>query len=107
MQFLVIARDSQEPGAAEHRAQVRPAHLQAASKTVAAGQMLIGGAILEGRQMVGSMTVVSFETREEFDDWLRNVPYMKNGVWQDVQVFAFQVAAVGNAEALAKAVSGS
>ena len=106
MQFLVIARDSQNEGAAERRAKVRPVHLEAAARTVAAGQMLIGGAILEGEQMVGSMTVVSFDSQDEFDAWLRDVPYMKNNVWQDVQVFPFQVAAVGNAEALAKAESG-
>ena len=103
MQFLVIARDRQDASAAEHRAQVRPAHLEAAARTVAAGQMLIGGAILEGQQMVGSMTVVSFDTRDEFDECLRNVPYMKQGVWQHIQVFSFQVAAVGNAAALAQA----
>lgn len=98
MQYLVIAYDSTEPGAQERRLAVRQEHLAAAAKTVAAGQMLIGGAILDdAQQMIGSMTVVSFETRQAFDHWLQNVPYMKAGIWKQVEVHPYLVAVSASA----------
>ena len=93
MQYLVIAYDSKEPGAEARRLAVRPDHVAAAHKTIASGIMLIGGAILDDDQhMVGSMTVVDFPTQQAFDEWLRNVPYMKAGIWQQVEVKPFHLA---------------
>lgn len=98
MQYLVIAYDSTEPGAEERRLAVRQEHLAAAARTVAAGQMLIGGAILDDNQhMIGSMTVVSFPTQQEFDDWLSKVPYMKAGIWKQVEVRPYLVAVTARA----------
>jgi mannose-6-phosphate isomerase-like protein (cupin superfamily) len=42
--------------------------------------------------MVGSMTVVSFPDRDTFDEWLQNVPYMKNNIWKAVEVYPYHVA---------------
>ncbi|MCA1716723.1 MAG: YciI family protein [Actinobacteria bacterium] len=93
MQFLVIAHDHTDDEALVRRLVVRERHLAAARRTIESGNMLIGGAILddEGR-MVGSMTVVSFPDRATFDEWLRNVPYMKNNVWERVEVYPYHVA---------------
>ena len=93
MQFLVLAHDHADDGALARRMVVRERHLAAARRTIKSGNMLIGGAILdeEGR-MVGSMTVVSFADRAAFDEWLRNVPYMKNGIWEKVEVYPYHVA---------------
>ena len=92
MEFLVIARDYTDNAALARRMVVRERHLAAARHTTASGNMLIGGAILdeEGR-MVGSMTVVSFPDRVAFDQWLKNVPYNKNGVWERVEVYPYHV----------------
>lgn len=95
MQYLVIAHDSTEPDAEARRLAVRPDHLAAAHQTIASGNMLIGGAILdESQRMVGSMTVVDFPTQQAFDDWLRNVPYMKAGIWKQVEVRPFHLAVI-------------
>jgi uncharacterized protein len=93
MQFLVIAHDHTDDEALVRRLVVRERHLAAARRTVESGNMLIGGAILdeEGR-MVGSMTVVSFPDRDAFDDWLQGVPYMKNEIWERVEVYPYHVA---------------
>lgn len=93
MNFLVIARDHTDDEALVRRLVVRERHLAAARHTIESGNMLIGGAILdeEGR-MVGSMTVVSFPDRDAFDEWLRNVPYMKNNIWEKVEVYPYHVA---------------
>ena len=42
--------------------------------------------------MVSSMTVVSFPDRDTFDEWLQNVPYMKNNIWKAVEVYPYHVA---------------
>ena len=93
MRFLVIAHDHTDDEALVRRMVVRERHLAAARRTIESGNMLIGGAILdEAGRMVGSMTVVSFPDRAAFDEWLRNVPYMKNGIWERVEVYPYHVA---------------
>ena len=98
MEFLVIASDNAAAGAL--RQKVRPYHIAAANQTVADGNMLIGGAILDADgAMVGSMTVVSFPTRLAFDAWLRSAPYMRAGVWDKVTVHPYQTAVIAPARA--------
>ena len=93
MNFLIIARERTDNEALVRRLVVRERHLAAARHSVESGNMLIGGAILddEGRT-VGSMSVVSFPDRDAFDEWLQNVPYMKNNIWKEVEVYPYHVA---------------
>lgn len=93
MRFLVIAHDHTDDDALVRRLAVRERHLAAARRAVESGNMLIGGAILdEEDRMVGSMIVVSFPDRDAFDEWLRNDPYIKNGVWERVEIYPYRVA---------------
>ena len=93
MQFLVIAHDHTDNEALVRRLVVRERHLAAARRTVESGNMLIGGAILdEDGRMVGSMSVVSFPDRAALDEWLKGMPYVKNGVWEKVEVYPYHVA---------------
>ncbi len=93
MQFLVIAYDHLDDQALARRLAVREEHLEAARRTLEAGTMLIGGAILDaGGRMIGSMTVVSFPDRDLFDTWLTGVPYMHHGVWDRVEVHPYHTA---------------
>ncbi len=93
MQFLVIAYDKNDDQAVQRRQAVREKHLDAARRSIEAGTMLIGGAILnEAGEMVGSMTVVSFPDRAEFDAWLQSVPYMRHGIWDRVEVRPYHTA---------------
>ncbi len=103
MQFLVIAHDYNDDEALVRRLVVRERHLAAARRTVESGNMLIGGALLdEGGRMVGSMTVVSFPDRDAFDEWLREVPYMKNNIWERVEVYPYHVAVTARSDARAE-----
>ncbi len=90
--FLVVAHDHTDDEALVRRLVVRERHLAAARRAVESGNMLIGGAILdeEGR-MVGSMSVVSFPDRAVFDEWLQGMPYMKNNIWERVEVYPYHV----------------
>ena len=93
MEFLVIAFDKVGDQALARRLAVREEHLRAARQTVEAGKMLIGGAITDDAgRMVGSMTVVSFPDRSGFDNWLQGVPYMREGIWDRVEVHPYQTA---------------
>ncbi|HEX2553406.1 MAG TPA: YciI family protein [Microvirga sp.] len=93
MQFLVIAYDKNDDQALHRRKAVREQHLEAARRSIEAGTMLIGGAILnDAGEMVGSMTVVSFPERTALDAWLQDVPYMRHGIWDRVEVRPYHTA---------------
>jgi uncharacterized protein YciI len=95
MQFLVIARDGDDPDAPARRARVRPAHLEFIQPFVERGEVLVGGAILdESGTMVGSTILAEFGTRDDLDDWMEHDPYVTGGVWRHVEVHPFR-AAVG------------
>ncbi len=73
----------------------RPAHFENARKLKASGNFIIGGAILndEGK-MIGSMMVVQFETKEQWQQWLDTEPYITSKVWEKMDIRPFKVADV-------------
>ncbi len=92
-QFVVIARDANDEEALERRTVTRPFHLELAKKMKAAGQLILGGALLDDQEkMRGSVMVVEFETEELLQEWLAIEPYIKNKVWKDIEVKPFKVA---------------
>lgn len=96
MQFVIIARDGSDAGAVSRRLGVRPAHLEGIRPLVQEGHVPLGGAILdEEGQMVGSVMVVDFPTREDVDAWLATDPYVTAGVWKEIEVHPFR-GAVGS-----------
>jgi uncharacterized protein len=87
MQFLVMAKDGSDEGALERRKRTRPTHLAAIGPLVDAGNVLVGGAILDDAgDMVGSMLLVDFPDRSEVDAWLGADPYVTEGVWREIEV---------------------
>jgi uncharacterized protein YciI len=93
LKHVVIARDGTDDGAKARRAAVRPEHLRQITPRVERGEVLLGGAILdEADEMVGSVLVVEFETREELDAWLTTDPYVTGGVWQEIEVQPYRPA---------------
>jgi uncharacterized protein YciI len=95
MQYVVMAWDGTDDGARERRLVTRPRHLDGIQPRVDAGEVLVGGAILDDDGgMIGSVLVTDFDTREALDDWLRNDPYTTEGVWERVDVRPYR-AAVG------------
>lgn len=87
MQFLSIAFDGTDEGAAGRRLAAREAHIKLGGEMVAAGRMLFGSAILDDeRRMIGSMLVLDFPSRAELDDWFAVEPYVTGQVWERVDV---------------------
>jgi uncharacterized protein YciI len=95
MQFLVIARDGTDPEAPARRMKVREAHLANMSRLKAAGNYLIGGAILDDAgNMIGSGMVFEFPDRKALDETLAGDPYMKEKVWQNIDIKPYRKAPI-------------
>ena len=94
-QYLIIAQDGKDEEALERRKEVRPVHLAGSKKLKENGNFVIGGAMLDDdSNMRGSIMIVQFETREDFQKWYDNEPYITGGVWKEIEVKAFRVAEV-------------
>lgn len=94
-QYVIIARDGNDDQALARRLQVRPSHLQSLKKLKISNNFIVGGATLdEEGKMNGSVMIVQFETREEFDAWYKSEPYINEKVWKEVEVKSFRVAEV-------------
>jgi uncharacterized protein YciI len=94
-QYLVTAYDYTDEGALDRRMGVRPHHLDALQLLKAAGNYIMGGAILnEGGKMIGSTMIVQFETEEELDAWKQGEPYITQKIWESVDIKPFRVASV-------------
>ena len=91
MQYLIIAYDYED--ALEKRMESRPAHVEETQKLMAEGKIVSACALIEDDKMVGSSVVTNFEDEDEFDEWLVNEPYVKNGVWnmEEIQVVPIKV----------------
>ena len=94
-QFLLIARDGDDPEALDRRMAARPRHLEGIAPLVEGGHIPLGGPILddEGR-MIGSMIIADFPDRAALDEWVTNDPYVTGDVWRDIEVVPWR-ASVG------------
>lgn len=87
MHFLIIAHDGSDDKAPERRLAARAEHLESITRLKAEGKALYGTAIIdENGAMKGSVLIMNFETREEFDRYLADEPYVKGDVWQQIEV---------------------
>ena len=96
MQFLVKAYDGE--GMLDKRMEVRPRHLEGMK---ALGQQIIcaGGLLDDGGKMKGSALVMEFESRAALDEYLKNEPYVVEGVWQKIEVETMNVVLVNGEKA--------
>lgn len=87
MHFLLIARDGTDERALERRLDSREKHLVSITRLKAEGKALYGAALIdENGAMRGSVLIMNFATREEFDQYLENEPYVRGKVWQEIEV---------------------
>jgi uncharacterized protein YciI len=94
-QYLIIAQDGGDDEALKRRKEVRPLHLAGAKKLKENNNFIIGGAMLDDDgNMRGSIMIVQFETKDDFQKWYDDEPYITGGVWQTVEVKPFRVADV-------------
>ena len=94
-QYLIIAKDGKDDDALNRRKEIRPLHLEGAKKLKEDNNFVIGGAMLDDDgNMRGSMMIVQFETKEDFQKWYDNEPYITGEVWKEIEVKPFRVAEV-------------
>ena len=94
-EYVIIAKDGKDDDALNRRKDVRPLHLAGAKKLKENGNFVIGGAMLDdANNMRGSIMIVQFETKEDFQKWYDNEPYITGGVWKTIEVKPFRVAKV-------------
>jgi uncharacterized protein len=87
MHFLVIAYDGTDEQAPLRRLQARPRHLASIEGLKKEGKALYGAALLDGKgEMTGSVVIYQFRSREEFDAYLKDEPYVTEGVWERIKV---------------------
>ena len=93
MNFLIVAYDGKDENALERRMSVREKHFANVMKIQEKDHVHCAGGITnEAGQLVGSMLVVSFDTREQLDEYLKTEPYVVNNVWQDIRIDTCNVA---------------
>ncbi len=81
MVFAIIARFSSK--AVTLRPQVRPAHLDHLRQLVKTGRMVLAGPFVDAS---GGLIVGEFPSEAEAIAFANNDPYMKNGVFERVEV---------------------
>ncbi|KAL2788095.1 hypothetical protein BJX66DRAFT_309563 [Aspergillus keveii] len=98
-EFLCILPD--KPDAQARRLEVRPKHLEGVKPLVAAGKIVVGGAMLnahpaegETPSFKGSMLICIVDTEEEAWEIIKNDIYVKSDVWDldAAQVIPFKAA---------------
>lgn len=91
MQFIIKAYDG--PNMLEKRMAVRPRHLEGMNKL--SRQIICAGGLLdEAGRMKGSALVMEFPDRSALDEYLKNEPYVVEGVWQKIEVEPMNVVLV-------------
>ena len=98
MQYIIKAVDG--PGMLEKRMEVRPDHLTNMSRVN--GKIICAGGLLDDEgKMKGSVLIMEFESRELLDQYLASEPYIKNHVWEKIEVEPMNVVIV-NGEKVGK-----
>ena len=95
MQYVIHAYDHTDADALSRRMVVRPAHIAYVQQLKAAGQFILGGALLDpdGR-MIGSMLLLNMDTEEQLTAYLNTDPYIVQGIWEKIDVKPFRQATV-------------
>jgi uncharacterized protein YciI len=92
-QFLVLAYDGTDREAPARRKAARPEHFERVKGMVARREIIAGAAILDdGGNMIGSAVFTEFPSRAALDAWLEAEPYVRERVWQKVEVKPMRLA---------------
>lgn len=93
MTYVIHAYDY--PESLDKRMATRPDHLNYVRQLKANGQFVLGGALLnETGLMIGSTLMLTFDTDEQLQEYLRTDPYIVQGVWEKIDVKPFRQAEV-------------
>ncbi len=88
MQYVITAHDG--AGKLDKRMEVRADHLENLSKI--RGKVLCAGGLLDDEgKMAGSVLILDFDDHKYLDEYLDNEPYIKEKVWETVDVSRMNV----------------
>ncbi len=83
-QYLLLATDYED--SMERRMACREEHIAYIDKLRDEGKALLGAAQIDDKnQMCGSVIFFNM-TKNELDDYLKEEPYMKNKVWEKIEI---------------------
>lgn len=89
MQFIIKALDGE--GMLEKRLEVRHLHFEGIERIL--DHVICAGAILgEDGKIKGSLLVMEYADRKELDEYLANEIYVKEHVWEKIEVETMTVA---------------
>lgn len=93
MTFLIHAFDHTDAEALNRRMAAREAHITGAKAMNSNGELLLAGAMLSpDDKMIGSVVIVEMESLEAVENWLKNEIYIKENVWDRVNIYPMKVA---------------
>src|SRR5262249_26601736 len=91
--FFLLAYDGTDADAPARRKSARGAHFEGIKPMVERGELRAAGAILnDSGEMIGSAIFADFPSRAALDAWLDREPYVKQNVWQKIEVKPFRLA---------------
>ena len=88
MQFIIKAYDGE--GMLNKRMEVRPKHLEGMNN-LKDHIICAGGLLDDAGNMKGSALIMDFESREELDKYLAEEPYVKEHVWDKIEIDVMNV----------------
>ena len=93
--FVVSCTDRE--GTVEKRLAIRPQHLARLEHLNAEGRLIVAGAMPKDPAnpkagFYGSTIIVDFDSREALDIWLQDEPFLKEGVYEHIDVKPFNKA---------------
>ena len=92
MQFIITAYDGE--GMLARRLEVRPQHLENMGK-IKGNVLCAGGLLDEEGKMKGSVLVLEFPDLAGLDEYLESEPYIREKVWETVEVETMNVVILG------------
>ena len=96
MPLFFVSFTDQE-GTVEKRLAIRPQHLARLQKLNDEGRLIVAGAMPKDPSnpqagFYGSTIIVDFDSREDLDTWLEDEPFLKEGVYAQIDVKPFNKA---------------
>lgn len=79
---ITISHDGTDPGARARRDAARAAHLQRVLAAAEAGILVMGGVLLQGQAIIGSITCTAHASDAEAEAWWAEDSYVTGDVWQ-------------------------
>lgn len=93
--FVITCTDHE--GTLEKRLAVRPQHLARLEALAEQGRVIVAGAMPKDRDNLqagfyGSTLILDFDSREALDVWLADEPFLKEGIYAQIDVKPFNKA---------------